>query len=200
MCGFPAYTAIVKKELCQHSSESQFILNICKLHNLVYIYAALLIDWINWLHRALHKHSCFCHGGTCESRQHLPAAVGRRNTGYSLWECVLTLDSAVTQMTSAAHGGGFLPSSHCLMPVWETLLLHVYYTVSCYLARVYPMFHHLLTVDCEKTKKTPTLPPKVSHLCPCLMSLCSALIWCLAALVSVSHTRNLCLYCLYTCS
>jgi len=32
MCGFSDYTAIVKKELHQHSYESQFILNICKLH------------------------------------------------------------------------------------------------------------------------------------------------------------------------
>ena len=160
MCGFPAYIAIVKKELRQHSSESQFILNTCKLHNLVYIYAAVLIDWINWLHRALHEHSCSCHRGTCESRQDLPATVWRKNTGSSLSECVLALDSAVTQMTSAVHGGDFLPSSHCLIPVWETLLLHVYYTVSCYLARVYPMFRHLLTVDQEKNQKRTTSTPK----------------------------------------
>lgn len=113
MCGFAAYTAMIKKELRQHSSESQFILNICKLHNLVYIYTAVLIDWINWLHRALHEHSCSCHGGICESRQNLPATAGRKNTRSSLSECVLSLDSAVTQMTSAAHGGDFLPSCHC---------------------------------------------------------------------------------------
>lgn len=162
MCSFPAYTAIVKKELCQHSSESQFILNICKLHNLVYIYAAVLIDWINWLHRALHEHSCSCQRGTCEGRQDLPATVGRKNTGSSLSECVLALDSAVTQMTSAAHGGDFLPSSHCLIPVWKTFLLHVYYTVSCYLARVYPMFHHLLTVDQEKPEKNNAYPKTIA--------------------------------------
>lgn len=42
-----SFTAIVKKGSHQHNSESQFILNTCELHNLVYIYAAVLTDWIS---------------------------------------------------------------------------------------------------------------------------------------------------------
>lgn len=99
MCGFLAYTAIAKKELRQHSSESQFILNICKLHNLVYIYTAVFIDRINWLHIALREHSCSCHGGICDSRQDLSATVGRINTGSSS-EWVLDLD--VTQINTSS--------------------------------------------------------------------------------------------------
>lgn len=127
----------------------------------------------------------------------VPVRTGR--TSLTLWggktlvvlhQSVLALDSAVTQMTSAAHGGDFLPSTHCLIPAWETLLLHVIYTVSCSLAGVYPEFHHLLTMDWENKNKKEPLPPKLSCLHPCLKSLCSALIWGLATLVVMSHTCN----------
>lgn len=47
MCGLPAFTATVKKELHQHNPESQFILTPCDLHNLVYIYAAVPNGWVS---------------------------------------------------------------------------------------------------------------------------------------------------------
>lgn len=131
----------IKKELHQHSSESCCVLSLCKLHNLVYIDAAVLIDWINWLHRALH--------GTVAPVWYLYEQTGplchygEKTACSSLSEFTLYSNSAVTQMTSEApkHRVIFSPvptaQSQCEKP-------------SCFVSTV--LYYHYLTGVCQRLK------------------------------------------------
>lgn len=183
----------IKNELHQHSSESCCVLSLCKLHNLVYIDAAVLIDWINWLHRALH--------GTVAPVWYLYEQTGplchygEKTACSSLSEFTLYSNSTVTQMTSEVHKHRVIFSpvptaqyqcekSSCFV---STVLYYHYLTGVC------QRLKHLLRAAQEKKKKNKKrknnpYPKKLLHLCTCLMPLYSALIWGLAALASVSHT------------
>lgn len=142
----------MKKRLHHNCSESWCILKVCKLYNLAYVYVVALTDWINWLHRVFLELSCSCHGGTPVSRRGLPATMGRK----ALSELVVYSDSAVTQMTPAAHKqGDYLPSAHCLIPLWETILLLIYCAVLALSGKSCSGFRLLLTGD-QWQKKSQT--------------------------------------------
>lgn len=103
-----------------------------------------------------------------ENCWHLPATVGTETTGSSFSEGLWALGSAVTQVT----WGWFSPQLHCLILVWETLLLHIHWTN---LAAAWQGFTQIPSPanSWPRTKgKGQALAPRSSHLCACLMGLC----------------------------
>lgn len=180
MCGLPAYTAIVKKELHQHNSESHFILNACELHNPVYIYAAVLTNWISlrWVQLLLPQRDLRellgppCH---CGEKKHWFFFL-RVSLGFGM-NC--NSDDMVGIFSPAPTVWTWCEEPSCFTSIEPIWLL---------LGRGLPKVHHLPTADQEKNKRGQPLAPRSSHLCSCPMSLCNAL---MTALVSVSHAWNI---------